>query len=287
MPDPAAPALILSALYIYPIKSAGSISLASSRVEPRGLAHDRRWMVVDPAGRLVTQREFPRMRLIEVQLREGGLSVNAPGMPPLHVPAEPGGGGRQVFVWGDAVQAVSVSQAAAEWFSRYLGPGCDLVYLPDSSERWQPPERPYSSLLSFAEGNPFHLISEASLADLNAVLAGQPGSRPVTAQEFRPNLVVRGAAAYHEDYWRRLRVSGVSFEVVESCARCAVVNVTPQGQMTAEPLRTLARTRRRSGGVPFGQHLVQQGPPQERWGQLRVGDTLEVLEVAETVTPMY
>ena len=185
--------ITVRALYIYPIKSAGGVALQRSELGPRGLNHDRRWMVTDAAGRPVTQREFSGMRLIGVELSAGGLSVRAPGMPPLSVPWQPHGERRAVDMWGDPLSGVSVSAEATAWISAYLGGAFDVVYLPDDAQRWQPAYKPFSSLLSFADGNPFHLIGEASLADFNRQLG-----RPVGHAEFRPNLVIGGAPAYAE-----------------------------------------------------------------------------------------
>ncbi|THF70843.1 MOSC domain-containing protein [Deinococcus sp. Arct2-2] len=281
MPSPTA-ALTLSALYIYPIKSAGRISLDSSQIGPRGLQHDRRWMVIDEAARPLTQRECPAMRLIEVVLTEDGLSVSAPNMPPLAVPWQPLGLRRQADMWGQPLACVSVSGEASAWFTAYLGQPCDLIYMPDGEERWQPADRPYRSQLGFADGNPFHLISEASVADLNLNL-----SRPVDPQNFRPNLVIGGGSAYQEDFWRLIHVGNLTFEVVESCARCSVLNVTAQGTRSAEPLRSMARLRRDGQAILFGQHLVQHAPYSERTGHLHVGDALEVLQAGETRNPVY
>ena len=41
-------ALMLSEMYIYPIKSAAGIALHEARMTSRGLEYDRRWMVVTP-----------------------------------------------------------------------------------------------------------------------------------------------------------------------------------------------------------------------------------------------
>lgn len=276
------PALYLTALYIYPIKSAGGVSLQSSEIGPRGLTHDRRWMVIDPAGKPVTQREFSSMRLMELELEEGGLRVTAPAMPVLSVLWQPLGHSRAVDMWGDPLSAVTVSPEATAWISAYLGGDFDLVYLPDEAQRWQPDFKPFSSLLSFVDGNPFHLISEASLADFNGHL-----ERPVGQAEFRPNLVVSGGEAYAEDFWRRIRIGSVKFEVVESCARCVILNVLPDGTRGIEALRTLARTRRHGQSVVFGQHLIQDAPNSMRTGHLHVGDIMHVTEVAETVNPVY
>lgn len=276
----------LSALYIYPIKSAGGISLASSAVTPRGLALDRRWLVLGPDGRMLTRREFPRMAQLQVQLAGSGLQVSAPGMAPLLVPAEASGPVLHSDIWGQPVWGRSVDEASA-WLSAFLRPdcltpGCQLIQLPEALQRWQQ-GKPYRSLLSFADGNPFHLISEASLRALNE-------ASPLAAshREFRPNLVVSGdLAPYREDHWRLIRLGTLEFEVVESTDRCSMVNVDGQGRMTAEPLRTLARLRRVGKRIPFGQHLVQHAPEDQRSGVLRVGDPLEVLREADTPNPFY
>lgn len=284
MPEPI---LTLSALYIYPIKSAGGVSLPSSDIGPRGLTHDRRWMVIDAAGRPVTQRECPTMRLIGVALADDGLRVSAPGRPVLTVPWQPQGARRAVDMWGTPLSGVRVSSQATGWISAYLGGDFDLVHLPDDVQRWQPADRPYGSLLSFVDGNPFHMITEASLAAFNGHL-----SRPVGHTELRPNLVISGGEAYAEDFWRRIRIgpadaNGVAFEVVESCARCVILNVQPDGTRGAETLRTLARIRRHGKAAIFGQHLVQDAPYDQRTGRLRVGDALSVTEVGDSVNPVY
>ena len=283
--------VVLSALMVYPIKSAGGFSLTRARLEPRGLEHDRRWMVVKSDGHLATQREFPEMSLIRVSLTPGTdqdhvLLVEAPGMPPLPVPRVPEGPAVQTRVWDDAVTGVVVSRAASDWFGRFLAPGCDLLYMPDSAKRAQT-GKPFSSLLSFADGNPFHLVGEASVAELNAQL-----TRRVGPETFRPNLVVSGAAPYDEDFWRRISVGPLEFLVVESTARCSVLNVSydqfrATAQAGAEPLRTLARTRRRGQSVIFGQNMLQ-GPALFRPGSsLEVGWPVTVLERADVPNPTY
>ncbi|WP_291430483.1 MOSC N-terminal beta barrel domain-containing protein [Deinococcus sp.] len=291
---PTVSAPTVSALYIYPIKSAGTgVPLQQSGIGPRGLTHDRRWMVIDTAGKPVTQREFSTMRLIEVSLTEVGLVVTGPNMPVLEVPWQPLGNPRAVDMWGDFLTGVVISAQATDWISSYLGGDFDLVFLPEDSERWQPAHKPFGSLLSFVDGNPFHLISEASLADFNRHL-----NRPLSYAEFRPNLVISGSEAYAEDFWQRIRIGpaesdgmavpgAVAFEVVESCAGCAILNVMPDGTRGSEALRTLARVRRHGKAAIFGQHLVQDAPYAQRDGHIRVGDTVDVVDFASAVNPVY
>jgi uncharacterized protein YcbX len=78
--------LTLSGLYIYPIKSAGGVSLTTGQLDDRGLQHDRRWMVVDEQNSFLTQRKFPRMALISVELAPESLVVRGPAMKDLEVP---------------------------------------------------------------------------------------------------------------------------------------------------------------------------------------------------------
>jgi hypothetical protein len=47
----------LASIHIYPLKAGRAVDMAESVVEPWGLAGDRRWLVVDSAGRFVSQRE--------------------------------------------------------------------------------------------------------------------------------------------------------------------------------------------------------------------------------------
>ena len=277
--------LILTELWTYPIKSAGGVRLQRSAVEMRGLEHDRRWMLVDASGKLLTQRRHPRMRLIELEILPPDFSdvlcIRAPGMPPLRVPRVAQGALVHTQVWKDTTSGHRVSGAASEWFSTFLGVACELLHMPDDDTRAQR-GKPFSSLLSFADGNPFHLVTQASVADLNARLA-----RPVLACDFRPNLVVSGGLPYAEDYWRFIQIGPLRFQVVESCARCCVPNVNDEAQMTAEPLRTLASYRRRGQAVQFGQHLLQGESLFGPGGVLAVGMPVVILERADSRNPSY
>ena len=123
--------------------------------------------------------------------------------------------------------------------------------------------------MSFADGFPFLVISEESLADLNARL-----DAPVPMNRFRPSLVVAGGEPYAEDTWGRFRIGGVVFHGATRCGRCVV---TTTDQVTAargrEPLHTLATYRRDAASdVMFGRNLVHETTS----GRLRVGDTVEL-----------
>jgi hypothetical protein len=261
----------LTGLNIYPIKAARGIALDESAVDEFGLCYDRRWMVVDESGVFLSQRSHPRLALAAPSIRDGGLQVDAPGMPPLRTPLHPTDAvATSVTVWDDTCSVSWVGDQAAEWFSKYLGFPCVLVHMADRVVRPADPAfAPAGARVSFADGFPFLMISEESLADLNGRL-----SDPLPMNRFRPNLVVAGGAPFVEDTWKDLRIGGVKIRVVKPCARCLV---TTTDQATAErgkePLRTLATYRKVRGEVMFGQNAVHEGT-----GRLRVGDQVFVVD---------
>jgi uncharacterized protein YcbX len=261
----------LSGLYAYPIKSAGGIALEASEVDGRGLRHDRRWMLMDGAGRFMSQRRFPRMALIRVRIEPDHLVVDAPEMPSLEVPLRPPDTKLMLArVWEDLVEVSTVSDDADRWFGEFLDMRCKLVYLPDLTVRPVDPAFGGSGdQVGLADGFPFLLVSEASLADLTARL-----ERPVPMNRFRPNLVVGGCEPFAEDGWRVIQIGKITLRVVKPCARCTITTVDQRTAATGkEPLRTLAKFRRAGNKVLFGQNLIHDDS-----GTLRVGDPVEVVQ---------
>lgn len=260
----------LSEINIYPIKSCKGFSAESWDLEPRGFRHDRRWMLVDDEGKFLTQREFPRMTLISVEVKSDHLSVVAPKMEPLHVPFHLNSDKHiPVVVWNDGVEAISVGDEPAEWFSEFLGISCKLVTMTERSIR--PVNAMYSvnnDVVSFADAFPLLLISDGSLADLNSRL-----EVPIPMKRFRPNLVVNGCEPFAEDNWKKIMIGDVLLHVVKPCARCVITTVNPEtGEKGQEPLRTLASYRAIGNNVMFGQNLIHGNS-----GTLQVGDTLNIL----------
>jgi uncharacterized protein YcbX len=262
----------------YAIKSCRGEPLRSAVVEPWGLAGDRRWMVVDEAGDVVTARTFPRLILVRPGLlADGGLRVAAPGQPSLQIP-RPAGPAVAVSVWGSELLAQDAGEAAAEWFSAVIGVLARLVYLADPTQR-HPNERfaAADDTVTFADAYPMLLTSEDSLAALNALIADGPRAAegPLSMTRFRPSLVVAGRAPWAEDGWRRLRIGHASFRAVKGCDRCILTTIDPQtASRGREPLATLARHRRWDGKTWFGMNLIPDTPG----AVLQVGDEVEVLD---------
>ena len=263
---------MLAALHVFPIKSCAPLSPAAATVEACGLAGDRRWMVVDAHGRFLTARKLPRMTLVRAQPHGDGMQVAAPGMPELYLRAQADETARrEVVVWNSTLSARIAEAQADAWISRFLGLPAAFVHM--DAQALRPVDPVYArdgDIVSFADGFPLLLISQAALDQLNAKLA-----TPVPMLRFRPNLVVDGVPAHAEDDWKRVRIGGIEFDVVKPCVRCVLTTVDfERGEFAAdgEPLRTLLSYRRGPKGVTFGQNLIPRGR-----GTLRVGDALEVL----------
>jgi uncharacterized protein len=263
----------LCALNVYPIKSCAGVSLNVAELGPRGIVHDRSFMLVNRKGKFITQREQPRMALIRPAISsDGTLTVQAPDMPVVAIPGDPDGPRYEVTVWKYTGMAVDQGNDLAEWFSTFLGVACRLVMFPDDVVRKVNPKyaRREQDQVGFADGYPFLLISEASLSDLNTRL-----EQPLPMNRFRPNIVVRGTEPYAEDTWRTIRIGEVTFDIVKPCARCVI---TTTDQHTAErgkdPLKTLAAYRlATTNGVMFGQNLIHA-----QTGLIRLGDPVEIVK---------
>lgn len=261
----------LSAIHVFPIKSCAASIREEAVVEPRGLAGDRRWMITDANGKFLTARQHPRLTLIRAEAGGDALTLSAPGMPALRLRPPDAVSRIEATVWKSTVQARTAAADADAWIGAFLGLPARFVHMDADCVRAVSADygRPGDEV-SFADGYPLMLISQAALDALNAKLA-----RPVPMLRFRPNLVVAGTAPHAEDEWKRVRIGAVEFDVVKPCTRCVFTTVDyERGEFdpAGEPLRTLTTYRRTPKGVTFGQNLIPR-----TGGVVRVGDALEVL----------
>ena len=264
--------MVLEELYTYPIKSTHRVTHLQAKVEPWGLEGDRRWMIVDDNANFLTQREIPRLALIQaVPQINGNLLLSAVGSQYMHVEI-PGDSAPmiQVSVWEDSVVVRVASNEVNVWLSTFLERNLCLVYMHDPRARPVVSEYAKSgTVVTFADGYPLLCTTTASLSELNRKLR-----HPIPMGRFRPNIVVSGDHPFGEDLWKRLRVGDVVFSVVKPCTRCVITTVDQDTASAGkEPLRTLSKFRKREGKVYFGENLVP-----ENSGTLQRGDPVEVLE---------
>ena len=261
----------LSALHVFPVKSCAPLVLDAAAVEPRGLRHDRRWIVTDADRKFLTGRQHPRLTLLHAIPDGDAIRLSAPGMPSIRLDAPRDGARVEVEVWKNTVAALPGGAVGDAWISTFLGMPARFAYMDDACARPVTPE--YSKdgdEVSFADAFPLLLISQGALDALNAKLAA-----PVPMLRFRPNFVVANTAPHAEDGWKRVRIGGIEFDLVKPCSRCVFTTVDfERGEFdpSGEPLKTLITYRRGERGVTFGQNVIPRGT-----GTVRVGDAVEVL----------
>jgi uncharacterized protein YcbX len=263
----------VSAIFYYPLKSARGISLEHARLDDRGIRGDRRWMLVDPDGRAVSQREAARLSLVQPGFTAEGMVVEAPGMEQVVIPRRSDGEGRRVTLWDDLCTASDMGDGPADWFSTYLGRAVRMVFMPaDSRRRIDPAWDSRGRITSFTDGFPLLFTNQSSLDDLNSRL-----SEPVPMNRFRPSVVISGAGPWAEDWWSMVRISGVEYDVGKPCERCVMTTIDQDtAESGHEPLRTLATFRRVDGKTRFGRNVMHRDA-----GALRVGDRVDIITSTE------
>ncbi|MEB2778265.1 MOSC domain-containing protein [Algoriphagus sp. D3-2-R+10] len=266
MPEP----LVIQDLYIYPIKSLAGVRLMVAKVEEKGFELDRRWMLIDETGQFLSQRSFPLMAMLHVEIGVDSLRVYHISNPSdfIHIPiAEEGDAISSVTVWDDEMPARLVNPKIDHWFSKTLGRNVRLVKMPDTTERKVDPRYAVNGeSVSFADGMPYLLIGQESLEDLNSRL-----ETPVPMNRFRPNIVFSGGESFAEDSWKKMQIGDLYFQVIKPCARCIMTTVDQEtGIKAAEPLKTLATYRKVGNKILFGQNMVALSS-----GIIKVGDKIK------------
>lgn len=264
--------LTVSELTIYPVKSLGAINLTRMLIDDFGPVGDRRFVVADRKGHFVSQRDYPRMTLVQIALRDGVVDFAAPDTPAfsLRFGDSEERERKEVAVWRDTIKACDMGDAIAAWLSAYIGADVRLYYMPSDSVRAVDPQYGLAGdRVSFADGFPVLLIGAASLEEFNRALP-----EPITSLRFRPNIVVAGAAPYAEDEWKRVRIGAIEFDVVKPCSRCVIPSIDPlTAQRQVVVAQTLTRLRMRDRAIYFGQNLIPRGH-----GEIALGDAVKVIE---------
>jgi uncharacterized protein YcbX len=245
----------LARLFIYPVKSAAGIECEQVELGPQGFLHDREWMIVDPAGRFLTQREEGRLALLATALRPDGLQLSIPSGDGICVAVDHGGENVPVQVWSAQCLAFDAGHEAAQFLSDFLGRPVRLVRFDMSRPRLSDARwtagRDVPTL--FSDGYPLLVLSQASIKDLS----GRVG-RDLPVQRFRPNILLDGVGPYAEDAASRLECGDVRLQLTKACTRCAITTFDHlTGERTgAEPLATLKSYRydRELHGVVFGRN---------------------------------
>ncbi len=277
--------MTVAGLNIHPLKSGRAILMQAVSVRLDGIADDRRFMVTEPDGRFITQRELQALAQVAAYPHDGTVRLVMNGRE--LVPSFDAARRLPVTVWDSAVDAALADAASNATLSDWLGRAVRLVHMDGQASRhvgakWAGHPVP----VGFADGFPVLITTTGSLADLNRTLA-EKGQEPVGMDRFRTNILVEHDEPWAEDLWQSVEIGGIVFDLVKPCARCIM---TTQDQITGErvggnPIQGLAEKRmsadRSVAGVLFGWNAVPRGE-----GELRLGDAVSVLRRRDERWPM-
>lgn len=256
----------IASLHLHPIKSMAGVARNEALLIETGLEFDRAWMVVDPRGEMITQREMPRLALVQPKFRLDALELRAPGMLALQLHLDAVEAPTRARVWNDEVKAYDMGDLAAQWVSDFLGARLRLVrFDPEhqriADRRWTGNDTAQTAL---SDGFPLLVVGLESLAELNRRLA-ERGEAAVGIERFRPNLVLEGLAAFEEDHVDTLQIDTdagtVRLRLVKPCVRCSIPDVDPalgerRSSAVSQTLASFRADARMQGGITFGMNAI-------------------------------
>lgn len=237
--------LTVAALIHYPIKSLAGIALASAEITSKGIKGDREWMVVKNNGKMLTQRQAPKMVTIQPTLTEHGLTLHADGFDPIVVEAPTQNEAIPVKIHGDQCEGYPAAEAVNEWLTRVIGWETPLTLVKFTKQTARTPGSPDRfghNATYFADAAPFLVANQASLDALNNTLSEQQ-LPTVDMRHFRPNIVLQGLPAFAEHDIHTLTLGDNKLKLVDHCQRCVMITVNPdtgENLANALPFRELA-----------------------------------------------
>jgi hypothetical protein len=247
--------VVISGLFVYPVKSAAGIPCDSARLDACGLQHDREWMIVDPDGRGITQRDEKRLALLRIALDATSLRMGNPQGPGPTIALDHDGERVSAQVWGTNCAAFDAGPRVSAFLSDWLGRPLRMVRFDPAGRRLSNHEWTAGREVPnfFSDGYPLLVLSRASIADLAARVG-----RDLPVNRFRPNVLLDGVTAYAEDESTRLKAGAVTLALTKACIRCIITTID-QATATSqdeEPIATLKGYRfdRELHGVAFGRN---------------------------------
>jgi uncharacterized protein YcbX len=257
----------------------GGINVSQITVEPAGLQHDRRFMLVDSANTFITQRTRPELTRFQLEAKGGGFEVlDLLTQSTKYLDFEPLlGSTEEVQIWDDRVMAHEVLDDWSVWFTEKLGEEVRLFQLSSNFSRYIQPayQTAESKISSFADSLPILLCSEASFRHVDSLV-----DQPLDWRRFRPNIIVSNQTAFEEDTWQEISIgSDVKLFGAKPCARCQLINVDPNdGTSDSTILKALSQTRKFENKIYFGQQFVPIS-----LGEIKVDDLINIHKLKDAI----
>ncbi|XP_015421045.1 PREDICTED: molybdenum cofactor sulfurase [Myotis davidii] len=264
---------VITNLFLYPIKSCAAFEVTRWPVGHQGLLYDRSWMVVNHNGICLSQKQEPRLCLVQprIDLQQRIMVVRAKGMEPIEVPLEENGEWVQICqskVCADRVNTRDCGEKISNWLSRFLGRPCHLIK--QSSDFQRSAKKSHGkgqsagtpATLSLVNEAQYLLINRSSVLELQQQLSasdenGREELFPMREliSRFRANIITSGASAFEEEKWEEISIGSLHFQVLGPCHRCQMICIDQQtGQRNQDVFQKLSESRERK--VNFGVYLM-------------------------------
>ncbi|CAK6447994.1 unnamed protein product [Pipistrellus nathusii] len=264
---------VVTNLFLYPIKSCAAFEVTQWPVGPRGLLYDRSWMVVNHNGICLSQKQEPRLCLVQpcIDLQQRIMVVRAKGMEPIEVPLEETSEWAPICqskVCADRVKTYDCGEEISSWLSRFLGRPCHLIKQSSDFQRNAKKSRGKGqssgtqATLSLVNEAQYLLVNRSSVLELQRQLSasdenGREESFPMRdlISRFRANIITSGASAFEEERWEEISIGSLHFQVSGPCHRCQMICIDQQtGQRNQDVFQKLSESRERK--VNFGVYLM-------------------------------
>ncbi|XP_039187948.1 molybdenum cofactor sulfurase isoform X1 [Crotalus tigris] len=262
-------------IYLYPIKSCAAFEVMQWPIGNQGLLYDRNWMVTNQNGVCITQKQEPRLCLIQplIDLEQNVIIIKAEGMNPISVSLDEHGGTLteicQSKVCSHRVQTYDCGERLADWFTKFLGRQCRLIrqssnFKRNSSKNKKeetPAAIPSLSLVNEAQ---YLLINMTSILQLREQVTASLGESFLPQEliyRFRANIVIRTSEPFEEDLWDQIAIGSLHFRILGPCHRCLVICINQQtGERNKDFLQKLSsiRDRRTNFGIYLENHSETQ-----------------------------
>lgn len=259
-------------IYLYPIKSCSAFEVTEWPVGNQGLLYDRNWMVVNQNGVCMTQKQEPRLCLVNpsIDLRQKIMVIRAEGMDPISVSLEESTGNETVIceskVCSHRVKTYDCGERIADWFSSFLGRPCHLIRQSSDTKNTshQKSTKGLTSAtnisLSLVNEAQYLLINVASILQLKEHISArleEPLEIDELIRRFRANIVISAPESFEEEEWAEISIGALRFQVVGPCSRCQIICIDQQsGERNKEFLQSLSAARGRK--TNFGIYLMNQ-----------------------------
>lgn len=246
--------MVIEGLFVYPVKSLPPVSVDYIAGSPFGMTNDRKFILLDAAGKMMTQRNTDLMNLFELALTNEGIQVYSKilGASLLLENDKECGDVVEFKVWDRPGRGVGYSNQADDFFSSHFN--SKTRCLVTSTE---------GSHISFHDSAPLLLANKTTLESIAKAM-----HRTIDVMRFRPNIVVSAALAMEELNWRIVHINQTQFESIKLSSRCVIINRNPLTDVRDETLlHDLRPFLLRDNKLKFGLYLQPEGNYSLRTGQ--------------------